>query len=37
MPAQKEFSQGRLHGILREVARYRERNLAALIDNLFRR
>ena len=37
IPAHKELSVGTLHSILREVARYLEVDLAALLDDLFRR
>ena len=37
IPAHKELSVGTLHGILRDVAAYLEMDLAAFLDDLFRR
>ena len=37
IPAHKELATGTLHTILREVATYLEMDIAALIENLFRR
>jgi predicted RNA binding protein YcfA (HicA-like mRNA interferase family) len=37
VPAHKELGVGTLHAILREVATYLEMDLAAFLDDLFRR
>jgi predicted RNA binding protein YcfA (HicA-like mRNA interferase family) len=37
LPAHKELSVGTLHSILREVAKYLEMSLSALLDDLFGR